>query len=438
MRIGLSIALLFALSGVAVRADEVLFAYEGDAVPSGPPTDTFLVEPCDSGCVASIEGGKLVLRWESDGDFFVFRRFIAQNTPPPATLWVEWRFWSNQPGGGRVFAGDGALTVFYRKVVEVLNFFGDTVLSQDGGTALRNLPFEYRTFRFESRDGDNFCFYVDGAAFLCRADGHPDSDVHAIDMLGDPEVMLPAVNKWDFMRYGTISDGEVLIASDPPAGDVDLSDYPSFDRFTITFDQPAYILVDQVSVSVTGGIAPVVTKTRRLDNGPTDVVEIVLDRPIPFGETTTFTFDDGVATSAVSYTYLSLGACCFDNAQCEQLEESLCGSRGGAFLRFASCQPARGCCFDTSNCLNLAPACCGPRGGSTAAVGVLCDGDADGDGLDAACGDDCPNDRFNTELGTCLDVFFPIPAVSEWGLLVLALLLLVCAKVGGIRQRSPA
>jgi hypothetical protein len=41
-----------------------------------------------------------------------------------------------------------------------------------------------------------------------------------------------------------------------------------------------------------GGDAPVVVATKRLDNGPPDLVEIVLDRPLPLGERTTFTFTD--------------------------------------------------------------------------------------------------------------------------------------------------
>ncbi len=39
------------------------------------------------------------------------------------------------------------------------------------------------------------------------------------------------------------------------------------------------------------------------DNGPPDVVEIVLDRPIPYNATTRFTFNDGVAVNAVEYTF---------------------------------------------------------------------------------------------------------------------------------------
>jgi len=40
-----------------------------------------------------------------------------------------------------------------------------------------------------------------------------------------------------------------------------------------------------------------------LDNGPPDVVEIVLDRPIPYNATTRFTFNDGVAENVVELTF---------------------------------------------------------------------------------------------------------------------------------------
>ena len=48
---------------------------------------------------------------------------------------------------------------------------------------------------------------------------------------------------------------------------------------------------------------PTVVATRRLDNGPPDVVEIVLDRPIPYGATTRFTFNDGVLSQTLEFTF---------------------------------------------------------------------------------------------------------------------------------------
>lgn len=48
---------------------------------------------------------------------------------------------------------------------------------------------------------------------------------------------------------------------------------------------------------------PTVVATRRLDNGPPETVEIVMDRPIPYNATTRFTFNDGVAVQMIEYTY---------------------------------------------------------------------------------------------------------------------------------------
>ena len=43
--------------------------------------------------------------------------------------------------------------------------------------------------------------------------------------------------------------------------------------------------------------------TRRLDNGPPETVEIVLDRPIPYNAATRFTFNDGVPAQTIEFTY---------------------------------------------------------------------------------------------------------------------------------------
>ena len=45
-----------------------------------------------------------------------------------------------------------------------------------------------------------------------------------------------------------------------------------------------------------------VIKTRRPLNSDPETVEIVLDRPLVIGETTTFTLNDGTATNVVEYT----------------------------------------------------------------------------------------------------------------------------------------
>ena len=104
------------------------------------------------------------------------------------------------------------------------------------------------------------------------------------------------------VRFGTIDYGEQIVATDPPTGFSDPSLYADLDRFAVTFDAPNYVYVDEITVAVTGGEVPVVTKTRRRDNDDPESVEIVLDRPLAVGETTTFVFDDGVAVNVVEYT----------------------------------------------------------------------------------------------------------------------------------------
>lgn len=194
----------------------------------------------------------------------------------------------------------------YKAIVDLLDIFGDTVISFEGGDFVTNLPnAEFRSYRFESLDGVTYCFYVDGATFTCgtKTGGDEYASLRLHGKGGCDLDLLPTVNKWDFVRYGTISYGEQIIESDPPSGFLDARTSSPLDRFTVRYDQPNYAYVDEITVETTNGAPPTVTKTRRLDNGPPDVVEIVLNRPIPFGETTTFTFDDGVATNVIEFTF---------------------------------------------------------------------------------------------------------------------------------------
>ena len=92
------------------------------------------------------------------------------------------------------------------------------------------------------------------------------------------------------------------------------------------------------------------------------------------------------------------------------------------------------CCLAGGQCVNdILPATCMAQGGTHAGAGTACMGDSDGDGIDDRC-DQCP--------GVDDAVFAPgcigkIPTVSQWGLLVLALLLMVVAKVSFGRRTLP-
>jgi len=221
---------------------------------------------------------------------------------PP--FWVEWRFLSNHRLGNNQLC-DADFLILYRGFFDGIYMFGDAVLSADAGTVLRRLPInEFRSYRFETLDGNLGCFYVDGRLFTCETGGGTGYGMIQMIGSGGCDLAQPAtVNEWDFVRYGTISYGEKIVASDPPAGFVDARTHAPLDRFTVTYDSSNYVYLDEISVDVSGGVAPAVIATRRLDNGPPETVEIVLDRPIPYNATTRFTFNDGVAVNTVEYTF---------------------------------------------------------------------------------------------------------------------------------------
>jgi len=162
--------------------------------------------------------------------------------------------------------------------------------------------------------------------------------------------------------------------------------------------------------------------------------------------------------------------------------------------------PVFACCLPAGACEVLTPDACIGAGGSSLEESIECEGDTDGDGVDAVCGDECPTNSEKTapgvcgclvsdvdsdgdgvpdcddecpsdpekvEPGTCgcgvddnadsdndtvpdcLDVCpgvddtvftpecqTPIPTVSSWGVFALALLLLVAAKIRFGRRRT--
>jgi IPTL-CTERM motif len=77
------------------------------------------------------------------------------------------------------------------------------------------------------------------------------------------------------------------------------------------------------------------------------------------------------------------------------------------------------------------------RGGVTVTIcrPLVCEGDADHDLVDAVCGDLCPSDTQKLAPGRCgcgvpeTEHCGAIPTVSEWGLVVLTLLLLTGSKI---------
>jgi len=94
---------------------------------------------------------------------------------------------------------------------------------------------------------------------------------------------------------------------------------------------------------------------------------------------------------------------------CENIDNNLCGA----------------CCLQNSSCdEDQTSASCDALGGTFVGEGEFCEGDTDGDGVVDAC-DICPG-ADDAVFGDCRN---NIPTVSEWGLVIFALLLLVCSKV---------
>ena len=116
------------------------------------------------------------------------------------------------------------------------------------------------------------------------------------------------------------------------------------------------------------------------------------------------------------------------------------------------CDSSEACCLPNGTCITANGVDCAENlGGEPQGLGSECAGDPDGDGVDGTCGDQCPADPEKTEPGACgcgvpdvddngngvidcLEVE-GIPTVSQWGLVILALVLLTAAKLS-FRRRA--
>lgn len=292
------------------RGDDLIYRYDGDVLPWDPSAG-FLIDSCAPDCVETVEDGGLVIRWEQAPEFVQYFRWFG-DTPddaPPAPFWAEWRFRSTQHFASDP-ACDASFVIGFRHVVELIDMLGDAAVSFSGNEVRRFDPIgEPHSYRLESPDGISFCFWIDGTVYFCRTDQKTGTYAY-LAMYGRGDCgpgYFPVVNEWDFVRYGTISYGESIAAVDPPGpatgGFIDARTHAALDRFTVTFDQPNYVYVDEIAVETTTGVAPSVTATRRRDNGPPETVEIVLSHPIPYNATTHFTFNDGKIEQTVELTY---------------------------------------------------------------------------------------------------------------------------------------
>lgn len=304
--------LLLLVPAQLALGNSTIYRFEGDRLPYDPAAGWQVHAACDVDCAEILSDGRFILEWAADGrDTVNFSRLIEDDPKLlPPSLWVEWRFRSNNPIHPNFYGCDARFRTDYKAIGEPVYIHADAVVSFGADFFIAGLPFnEFRTYRFESRDGNHFRFSVDGFVFYDGKD-FKGTDGRVLQFGGDGGCTLmnePTRNEWDFIRYGTTGDGEIIVAADPPAGYLNPATYSNLDRFTVTFDQPNYVYIADVAVEVLGnqtaGGSPVVLATRRQDNGPPETVEIVLDRPLPIGQTTRFTFNTGAATSqTVEYT----------------------------------------------------------------------------------------------------------------------------------------
>lgn len=309
------------ISSACCLADGLLFSYEGNELPSasnGWPVSN----PCENPCSEFIENGAFVWFYPFPGDWAIYKHRMAEPPAlPPPTLWIEWQFRSNHPIGPNFDSCDASFQFYYGRVLDSVFMYGNAAISGEGGDSVHGLSLdEFHTYRFESLDGMRYQVSVDGVIFVEYTDSQPLTSAPFIQFEavgGCPSDWIPNMkDEWDMVRYGTIGFGERFVAADPPIGYLNPNVFSNVDRFTVTYDSPNYAYIDDITVETTCDAgqpcpeAPQVIATKRLDNGPSDVLQIILDRPLPLGERTTFTFTDvdpsnpaNPTINTVSYTY---------------------------------------------------------------------------------------------------------------------------------------
>jgi hypothetical protein len=155
-------------------------------------------------------------------------------------------------------------------------------------------------------------------------------------------------------------------------------------------------------------------------------------------------------------------ACCLADGSCVMVDPLCCDDLGGTVYLGDVCAGLEGCCIPDpdiclSSCEIVDALCCVEEfGGTPMGPGTACGTDSDEDRIDDLCDictgvDDyvfcfhvcdvswerCATDADCPPGESCLPACeVAIPAVSEWGLIILTLLLLVAGKVYFGRRRS--
>ena len=112
------------------------------------------------------------------------------------------------------------------------------------------------------------------------------------------------VHEWDYIRFGSMDGDEQMVATNPGTGFLDPEACGELDRFTMTFDTPHYVYVDDIVVSAFGAEPPLVLQTRRLTSGDPQTVEIVLDRPLPTDARKRFEITGRRTEHTLSFTFV--------------------------------------------------------------------------------------------------------------------------------------
>ncbi len=303
------ITLVLLLTVTAARGDGLIYGFEGDVLPGEPDSEWNISNACEPGCSRRLENGCFLLEWGAQGDIVYYTHWIARPPDtPPSSLWVEWRFRSNQSKPPTSSTCDAWVSIMYMHFVDEAYMFQDAVVDFISSHFVLGLDHDvFHTFRLESVDGANYTMSVDGLVFKAWR-GYRTPNVHGIQFGGRGSCAgfrpQPVRNEWDYIRYGTLGDGEQIVYADPPAGFLDPIALAGLDRFTITYDAANYVYIDEITVETTGAETPIVLATRRLANGEPDTVEIVLDRPLSPGEHTRFIFDDGTIQNIIDYSYI--------------------------------------------------------------------------------------------------------------------------------------
>lgn len=304
MRLYATFLLLALIIVSSARADGLLFSYDGNTLPGEPASGLQVDNPCEPDCSLSLADGYLVLEWGEMGERTSFSNTIAAlPDSPPSSLWVEWRSRSNQPQSSSSIACDADVFVVYNAIVDAVLMFQNVAFDNSGDQSVPLTP-GFHTYRFESPDGINYTLAIDGIVFKANArPGKPFNSVVAFGGSGSCSGFRPQPvrNEWDFVRHGTLGNGEQLVNAVPPSGSLTPAQANQLSSVVLTFDQPAHLYVDEIAVTTTGGTPPTVLATRRLDNGTPEVLEVVITGLLPPGETTTFTFDTGAGPQSVSY-----------------------------------------------------------------------------------------------------------------------------------------